>query len=304
MERQEFIVDVASQRLWFFADEGRPTAAPTVEVRDSGGGVLTADAATYVTQDSVTTTISASAAAGAESLTVTSATGIRVGGRYLLTGKNGQTEWCEVESVNSTAITLTRPLQHAYSVLSTTYGTFQSTEWYYTLQLADYDNLQELATATATYLVGGLTYKQRLAFDVVYVPLPNILTADALIDRWPDIARQEPDEQRGSLYARQRETAMRIVRLRLRQHGNAEQQWRPAMVFDPGDLMELAFAVLKKELHAIGVEVDRDKPTREQLDHDVEIECAAAFGSITMDLDEDRAQGEAEIPRHELDFIR
>ena len=304
MERQEFALDRVGQRLGFFADEGRPSATPSVAIADSSGAVITAGATTYVTQSAVNTTIAASVAAGAESLVVTSATGINVGDRYLMTNKVPQTEWIEVESIASTTIGLTRPLALDYTTLATNYGLFQSTEWYYTLQAADYAALLEMAMATATYAVGGLTYSQRLVFDVVRVPLTNPLTADALTDRWPDIWRQEPDEHRGSLYARQRATAWRIVKQRIRQHANAAGQWRPAMVFDPSDLMEFGFAVLKRELHLGGVEVDKDQPTRADLDSEVERERAAAFSAITLDLDEDGGQGSGEIPRHELDFIR
>lgn len=304
MERLEFIEDQASQRLYFFAEEGRPSATPTVEIKDSGGTVLTAAATTYVTLDSVDTTISGSAAVGAESVTVAAATGITAGKRYLLTNKIGQTEWVEVESVASTTVTLTAPLQHAYTTLSTTYGDFESTEWYYTLQSTDYASLAEMHQAKTVYTAGGLSRTQRVVFDIVKVPLVNALTADELFARWPDIWRQEGAEHRGSTFKRQRETAWRIVKHRIRQHGNAAGQWRPAMVFDRADLMEFAFAVLKRELHLSGVEVDKDQPTREMLDAEVDREQALAFAAITMDLDEDEAQGEHEIPRHELDFIR
>jgi hypothetical protein len=304
MERLEFIEDQASQRLYFFAEEGRPSAKPTVEIKDSGGTVLTAAASTYVTQDTVTTTIGAAAAAGSSSVTVASATGITVGKRYLLTNKIGQTEWVEVESVASTTVTFTAPLQRSFATLSTNYGTFESTEWYYTLQSTDYSALAEMHQAKTVYTAGGLSRTQRVTFDIVRVPLVNALTADELFARWPDIWRQEGAEHRGSSFKRQRETAWQIVKQRIRQHGNAAGQWRPAMVFDRADLMQFAFAVLKRELHLAGVEVDKDQPTREMLDKEVDREQSLAFASITMDLDEDEAQGAHEIPRHELDFIR
>jgi len=158
--------------------------------------------------------------------------------------------------------------------------------------------------AVAVYTVDSLVHVQRLSFDIVKTPLFNPLTNAALAQRWPDIWRQEGDEHRGSLYKGARDTAWSIVKQRLRQHGNANGQWRPAMVFDPADLFEFAIAVLKRELHLAGVEVDKDQPTRADLDAEVDREHQLAFSAITMDLDEDGGKGDGEIPRHELDFIR
>ena len=309
-DRQEFILDTASQRLYFRAEEGRPSATPTVGTADSGNSALTAAAATYVTQNSVNTTIANSAAKGATSVVVTSATGIAVGDQYLLGNHISQSEWAEVKSIASTTIELTKPLRHAYTTLSTTYGTFVSTEWYYTLQEDDYETLSDLNIATATYVVGGLTYTKRIAFDIVRVPLmpPGPLLAAAVYRRLGhDLARQESDEQRGSDYASQRDAAWRIVRRRIYQHASDTEQWRPALVVDPSDLFEYGISVFTRICHEQGINVLRvdPAPMRQELLAEEELERSRAFASISwMDKDDDAALGEQDERPLALDFIR
>ena len=85
----------------------RPSAAGTYVVADRQGGVLQASAA--ATPDAVNTTIAASADAGALSVTVTSASGITVGRRYLLAGaEDAGGEVVTVRSISSTTITFAR----------------------------------------------------------------------------------------------------------------------------------------------------------------------------------------------------
>lgn len=310
MERPEFVKDLASQRLYFEALEGRPSATPNVVVKDKGGAVLSANATTNVTLNTVDTTIDQSAALGTKtSLGVASTTGIELGKTYRLTNAQKQVDYVTVRAINATAgtVDLASPLDFAFTTDRGTndFGDFESTEFYYTLQTADINSLRELAVATATYVVGGVTYKQRRAFDIVLVPLWNPLTVGEMYERWPDLARQEPDEQRGTDYAPQRKTAWAKVKRRLRQQAAAEKQWRPAMVFDAGDLSEVGWSVLKRELHLIGVEVDRDEPSRETLDEEIEVEYGRAFTGVFLDLTEDESIGDkSEGVRYELDFVR
>ena len=92
----------------------RPSAAGTYVVADRQGGVLQASAAASL--DSVNTTISASADAGALSVVVTSATGITVGRRYLLAGaEDAGGEVVTVRAISGTTVTLARRLLSARS---------------------------------------------------------------------------------------------------------------------------------------------------------------------------------------------
>lgn len=89
----------------------RADATPTATVYTPAGGSLQTPT---VTRDSVATTLSGSASAGASSVTVTSATGITVGRRYLLAGgEDAGGEEVTVKSISGTTITLVRPLRLA-----------------------------------------------------------------------------------------------------------------------------------------------------------------------------------------------
>lgn len=87
----------------------RPSAAGTYEVQTVRGGTVQASAAASLS--AVSTTLSGAAVAGAASVTVTSATGIVAGRRYLLGGpEETGGEWVTVRSVSGTTVTLARRL--------------------------------------------------------------------------------------------------------------------------------------------------------------------------------------------------
>jgi hypothetical protein len=89
----------------------RPDATPTWSFQEESGGVLSSGT---VTLDSVNTTLSGAAAAGASTLSVTSATGITVGRRYLVGGhEDAGGEQITVRAISGTTITPARPLYAA-----------------------------------------------------------------------------------------------------------------------------------------------------------------------------------------------
>lgn len=99
----------------------RTTGAGTAAVVSSAGAVL---ASPTPTLDAVNTTLSASAAAGATSLSVTSATGITAGRRYLVGGaETAGGEVVLVASVSGTTVTLQRALVSARASGATFQGT-------------------------------------------------------------------------------------------------------------------------------------------------------------------------------------
>ncbi len=125
MRHAEVVYNVTGQTFSYDPPEGQPTGTPTVSVfRSDVSDDGTAESATTgsCSVDSVATTLSASAALGATSLTVTSGTGIAVGRRYLLKTAGGVREWTEVLSVSGTAVGLRRPLSSAYASGSTFVG--------------------------------------------------------------------------------------------------------------------------------------------------------------------------------------
>lgn len=89
----------------------RPSVAGTATVRTLAGAALTTPTPTL---DSVNTTLSSAAAAGASSVSVASATGIVVGRRYLIGGAEATGgESVLVSSISGTTISLARPLARA-----------------------------------------------------------------------------------------------------------------------------------------------------------------------------------------------
>jgi len=298
--RAEVIKAEASQRLYFHAVEGRPTSKPTVGIKNESGGVVSAAAATNVTQDSVNTTVATSAAVGDRTLTLTSGTGVVVGASYLVVSTKGEREWVIARSYLSNVVTLDEPLEYAHLSGST----FASCDWYYTLQTADVASLAERMQATTSYVVGGLTYTQRVLFDVVLHTLPNPLTAAAIKAASPDLGLAEWAEQLGSDYDRQRTAAWDAVCLALRQNGR-----RPALVVDVEDLKVWALAELALQLQRAGVRVRRDLDPAdaiEDLKENRTRERDAALGALSWydETEDESAASDGEINPMRMDFVR
>lgn len=299
--RAEVVKALAGQDLLFFAEEGRPSATPTVAILDEGGSTISSAATTNVTLDSVTTTVAATTSAGASSFTVASATGIVVGRTYELKSAGGQLQWVRVRSVSGTTVTPDSPLEFAHTTASTLKGTYFS----YALQTTDVSTLRERMQAVATYVVDGETYVRRILFDVCLYVLTNPLTRERLTQSSPDIGIAEWAEQRGSAFERQRTAAWEAVCVALRQKGK-----RPALVVDVEDLVPWALAELGLILQRGGVKVIRDidpiaaledlKQQREQA------RDAALSGLSWYDATEDASADEdEEIGRpRALDFVR
>ena len=99
----------------------RPSGAGTATVRTMGGAAQTTPTPTL---DSVNTTLSSAAAAGATSLSVSIATGIVVGRRYLVGGAEvAGGESVLVSGLSGTTVSLARPLSRAKALASAFQGT-------------------------------------------------------------------------------------------------------------------------------------------------------------------------------------
>jgi hypothetical protein len=91
----------------------RPDSSPTFVVRSESGGSLASGTGSV---DSVSTTLSAGASSGVLTISVTSATGITAGRRYLLTGaESAGGEWVTVRAISGTTLALARPLALSHS---------------------------------------------------------------------------------------------------------------------------------------------------------------------------------------------
>ncbi len=126
MRHLELIFKLTGQSIYFDVPEGRPTATPTVQVflsTNTDDGVTEAATTGSVSLDSVNTTLSSGASAGANTLVVASATGITRGRRYLITDTDGDQEWIEVIALSGTTVTTRQPLVNNYASSSTFVGT-------------------------------------------------------------------------------------------------------------------------------------------------------------------------------------
>lgn len=304
-ERIEIVKDQASQRIWFKALEGRPSATPSVGIKDQNGTVIVTSGTTAVTQDTVNTTLSAIAAKGDKEISLTSVAGLRLEAEYRLTNLDGQYETVRIKSLTN-AVQLYEPLERAYGATATDH-TFQSLEWYYTLQAADVDVLDELYVATSSYAVtGAIVTPVRQTFDVVLYPLINPLEGRIIKDEHPDIAALEWDPQKGQDYRRQIKRAFKRVVRRIYQHSNERESWRPAAIVSSEDLALWALAEFKLLLEKGGISVirDVDKETAlTMLEAELNMERTLALGTIKFfDPDQDESNnGPAPL---EMDMVR
>lgn len=122
MTNQEIIFALAGQKFYFDPPEGRPSAAdvkvyPALNDDESGTVAATSSSATV---DTVDTTLGTDASIGDTELTVTDATGIARGRRYLLS--ENDREWVEVLFVSGTTVKIRQPLKNAYTTSAALQG--------------------------------------------------------------------------------------------------------------------------------------------------------------------------------------
>lgn len=173
--RQQLQVDVGGTVRFTPPTMDRPSS-PTVSIVDVGGTELEAPAASV---DSVNTTLSAEAAAAAESITLTSVTGLVARRHYVLAGADGEREWVRVRSINSATkvVTLYEPLVSDYPVGAAFYGTELSAP----VAAESAATLAEGYEARWTYTAGGEEHTGTTRWDVVHTAWPaQITTTQAL----------------------------------------------------------------------------------------------------------------------------
>ncbi|MBP9863787.1 MAG: hypothetical protein KBD62_37930, partial [Kofleriaceae bacterium] len=110
---QELTFGITGQSITFDCPDGRPSAIVSCAVYEADADdTSTAEAATTGSPAVATnpnTTLSVAAGVGDQSITVTSATGFAVDGRYLLTAAAGHREEIEVAGITGSALTLRHP---------------------------------------------------------------------------------------------------------------------------------------------------------------------------------------------------
>ncbi|MAH46064.1 hypothetical protein CMI37_09540 [Candidatus Pacearchaeota archaeon] len=166
---QEVLVDVGGT-LTFDCPQGRATGTPTCSLYKPDGTLLVEPA---VTNDSVDTTINATAAAGATSLTVVSGTGIVAGRRYLIDNTTNEPEWVWVKSVSGTTVTLHDAVAYAYASSHTFRGVRMSVLVNAGDVTGDAARLEGYE-ARWEYAVGGITHHPIEQWDAVRTMWPPL----------------------------------------------------------------------------------------------------------------------------------
>jgi len=173
--RAELVVDVGGD-LTFDPPEGGLATAATVALFERDGTVV--QAAASATLDTCDTTLSANAAVGALTMTLTSVTGVTPGRTYRVDNADSQHERLVVVGVNTSTLVVTfrEPLQYAY--VST--DTFVGERLTYSVSAALVDTRARGYEARWAYTIGGVSYNAIRFYDVVRQKWPTvILTTDA-----------------------------------------------------------------------------------------------------------------------------
>lgn len=189
MRHQEIIFNLTGQSFFYDPPEGfRPSGTPTVTVYSSGSDDDTeTESATTgsCSVDSVNTTLSVAASAGARTLTVTSGTAITRGRRYLLADTNGEREWVECHGISGTTLTTKHPILNDYDVGATVQGCRISisvdSTW-----VADESNITDVTgdawrvtkTTPETWAPGAAGYRLRWSYTVNSVATIGVSYAD------------------------------------------------------------------------------------------------------------------------------
>lgn len=163
----------------------RPDASPTFAVLSEGGGSLATGTGTV---DSVNTTLSAGAAAGAQTITVASATGVTVGRRYLLTGQEiAGGEWVTVRAISGTTLALARPLALSHA----SGASVSSTRVSCAVTAAACATVRRGCRVEITYTVSSATRPVvSVEFDVTRYRLESGLTLEHVRDLDPQLLKR------------------------------------------------------------------------------------------------------------------
>lgn len=163
----------------------RPDAAPTFTVYSPEGASLQTGTSSL---DAVSTTLSGAASAAAQTLSLTSATGVTAGRRYLLAGtEDAGGEVVTVRSISGTTATLARPLSRA----AASAATFQSAR--VTVSLSAIATVGRHHRITLAYDVATVAQPPwQVPFDVVRYVVRTGLTLEDVRALDPQFAKRLP----------------------------------------------------------------------------------------------------------------
>lgn len=241
---KEIIYGATGQTVEFTAPDGRPSSATSATLipfdADDDGG--TAQALASVTIGSVSTTVSSTSGDGQSDptlITVASATGIKVGGTYLLTSTTGATEWIVVAAKNSTAIYARSPLRNSYASSST----FQDTTISAAFPDAEAGNANKITSPTRRIgyrvrwvYVGadGTSKTAQTTVAIVRYQTRNPVLPVHVDNRFPGWLERLPTDYRADQGKSLIDSAFESVRVDILQEGQIDHAQR-----DPSALAEL-----------------------------------------------------------------
>jgi len=197
MARKQRLLEDRAADIYLDVEYGRATSGTISVVRSTGAALPTAVSGDAVTVDTVNTT----AASGYDTATprvipLTSATGVVVGRKYMLTTAAGRATWVTVVAVDSNDITIADELEAGITPASG--DTFVGTRLTFEIIAANTATRDLNYLATWTYEVAGDTYVERTLFDVVRSNLHNPCTVAGmrqwnpeLMSRWDTLLDSE-----------------------------------------------------------------------------------------------------------------
>lgn len=213
--------DRASQRLRCpHRETSVPTAAVYIQILDAGGNEVLAS--TAATKGSLSTTLSALAALGAKSITLTAVTGLSVGDRIVLTDTHGRSEVCVVVGLASSAKTVA--LQDRLSRAYASSDTVKAADIYYSLD-ASAETTWPKGFYSAIWECTEWSRPRITMFRIADLGAPNPITFDH-VRRWCSYLDTLRDGHDDAGLTVERDAAWRMIKAKVRAAGRDPETLR------------------------------------------------------------------------------
>lgn len=217
--RASVVYGVTGQILELYPPEGVPSSAATYKVyRADQSNDSAVEFEGTATADSVTTTVDAASGfsqTNRRKVNLTATTSIAIGRRYIIENAESQKETLSPTKIASgDYVENATDLAYDYATGATFKGFRQSFTVDATF-IADESNITH-ADGTSyrvlwSYTVGGIPCRRWTYFDVVRQAKLHNVTADDLMELWPDVKGEEWIEQRGEQFKKQIDAAFERV---------------------------------------------------------------------------------------------
>ncbi len=227
MLHSDIQLDVGGTLTLYPTETGRPSSATVTLVSASGASLATPS----VTIDAVNTTVSTNASEGAESLTLTSASGVTARRHYVVVCDDGERLTVRVRAIRGSVVDLYSPLPRDVDSTSTFYGTMMTAP---------------VTAGVATPIAAGLEARWIFTTDSI---VRRVNTRWSVVRSvWPELLgtvaglreahgrlltpEREANHQRGAGYSDEIARASRNVRLDLIQRNRHPSRFRSFSAWD------------------------------------------------------------------------